>query len=236
LAEQAVQVAMAWPSPLLKFAIVAKFWTLRPTAVNRSKLKSFPVWSPNKTSPKAVQAAEAAMTAATVVAVVAHLVVAAVADLAAIAVVIVLNLVAHPALKAIVAVIASKAVAIVLKTVVHRLLALKDALKVAAISVQKLAQKAVLSHGVISAANNAVSHLAVVKPALSHVAINAPTIAAATASTHATAVPHAHQAVTMRAAVPAIVLHAAPKSWVLATSSHTMPVVMQHPSALALKC
>jgi hypothetical protein len=176
------------------------------------------------------------MTAAIVVAVVAHLVVAAVAaDLAAIAVVIVLNLVAHPALKAIVAVIASKAVAIVLKTVVHRLLALKDALKVAAISVQKLAQKAVLSHGVISAANNAVSHLAVVKPALSHVAISAPTIAAATASTHATAVPHAHQAVTMLAAVPAIVLHAALKSWVLATSSHTMPVVMQHPSALALK-
>jgi len=235
LAEQAVQVAMAWPSPLLKFAIVAKFWTLRPTAVNRSKLKSFPAWSPNKTSPKAVQAAEAAMTAATVVAVVAHLAAVA-ADLAAIAVVIVLNLVAHPALKAIVAVIASKAVAIVLKTVVHRLLALKDALKVAAISVQKLAQKAVLSHGVISAANNAVSHLAVVKPALSHVAISAPTIAAATASTHATAVPHAHQAVTMLAAVPAIVLHAALKSWVLATSSHTMPVVMQHPSALALKC
>jgi superfamily II DNA/RNA helicase len=97
-------------------------------------------------------------------------------------------------------------------------------------------QKVVLSHGAISAANNAVSHLAVVKPALSHVAINAPTIAAATASTHATAVPHAHQAVTMRAAVPAIVLHAAPKSWVLATSSHTMPVVMLHPSALALKC
>jgi hypothetical protein len=235
LAVQVVQVAMAWPSPLLKFAIVAKFWTLRPTAVNRSKLKSFPAWSPNKTSPKAVQAAEAAMTAATVVAVVAHLAAVA-ADLAAIAVVIVLNLVAHPALKAIVAVIASKAVAIVLKTVVHRLLALKDALKVAAISVQKLAQKAVLSHGVISAANNAVSHLAVVKPALSHVAISAPTIAAATASTHATAVPHAHQAVTMLAAVPAIVLHAALKSWVLATSSHTMPVVMQHPSALALKC
>jgi hypothetical protein len=235
LAVQVVQVAMAWPSPLLKFAIVAKFWTLRPTAVNRLKLKSFPAWSPNKTSPKAVQAAEAAMTAATVVAVVAHLAAVA-ADLAAIAVVIVLNLVAHPALKAIVAVIASKAVAIVLKTVVHRLLALKDALKVAAISVQKLAQKAVLSHGVISAANNAVSHLAVVKPALSHVAISAPTIAAATASTHATAVPHAHQAVTMLAAVPAIVLHAALKSWVLATSSHTMPVVMQHPSALALKC
>jgi hypothetical protein len=234
LAVQVVQVAMAWPSPLLKFAIVAKFWTLRPTAVNRSKLKSFPEWSPNKTSPKAVQAAEAAMTAATVVAVVAHLAAVA-ADLAAIAVVIVLNLVAHPALKAIVAVIASKAVAIVLKTVVHRLLALKDALKVAAISVQKLAQKAVLSHEVISAANNAVSHLAVVKPALSHVAISAPTIAAATASTHATAVPHAHQAVTTLAAVPAIVLHAALKSWVLATSSHTMPVVMQHPSALALK-
>jgi len=30
---------MAWPSPLLKFAIVAKFWTLRLSAVNRSKLK-----------------------------------------------------------------------------------------------------------------------------------------------------------------------------------------------------
>jgi hypothetical protein len=175
------------------------------------------------------------MTAATVVAVVAHLV-AVVAALAAIAVVIVLNLVAHLVLKATEVVTASKAVAIVLKTVAHLLLALKDALKVAAISVQKLAQKVVLSHGVISAANNAVSHLAVVKPALSHVAINAPTIAAATASTHATAVHHAHQAETMRAAVPAIVLHAAPKSWVLATSSHTMPVVMQHPSALALKC
>ena len=162
-------------------------------------------------------------------AVVAHLVVAA---LAAIAVVIVLNLVAHLVLKATEVVTASKAVAIVLKTVAHLLLALKDALKVAAISVQKV----VLSQGVISAANNAVSHLAVAKPALSHVAINAPTIAAATASTHATAVPHAHQAVTMLAEVPAIVLHAAPKSWVLATSSHTMPVVMQHPNALALKC
>jgi hypothetical protein len=172
----------------------------------------------------------------TAVAVVAHLVAAVVAALVAIAVVIVLNLVAHLALKATEVVTASKAVAIVLKTVAHLLLALKDALKVAAISVQKLAQKVVLSHGAISAANNAVSHLAVVKPALSHVAINAPTIAAATASTHATAVHHAHQAETMRAAVPAIVLHAAPKSWVLATSSHTMPVVMQHPSALALKC
>ena len=175
------------------------------------------------------------MTAVIAVAVVAHLV-AVVAALAAIAVVIVLNLVAHLVLKATEVVTASKAVAIVLKTVAHLLLALKDALKVAAISVQKLAQKAVLSHGVISAANNAVSHRAVVKPALSHVAINAPTIAAATASTHATAVHHAHQAETMRAAVPAIVLHAAPKSWVLATSSHTMPVVMQHPNALALKC
>ena len=139
------------------------------------------------------------MTAVIAVAVVAHLV-AVVAALAAIAVVIVLNLVAHLVLKATEVVTASKAVAIVLKTVAHLLLALKDALKVAAISVQKLAQKAVLSHGVISAANNAVSHLAVVKPALSLVAINAPTIAAATASTHATAVPHAHQAVTMRAA------------------------------------
>jgi hypothetical protein len=173
------------------------------------------------------------MTAVIAVAVVAHLVVAV---LAVIAVVIVLNLVAHLVLKATEVLTASKAVAIVLKTVAHLLLALKDALKVAAISVQKLAQKAVLSQGVISAANNAVSHLAVVKPALSQEAINGPTIAAATASTHATAVPHAHQAVTMRAAVPVIVLHAAPKSWVLATSSHTMPVVMQHPSALALKC
>ena len=143
-----------------------------------------------------------------------------------------MNLVAHLVLKATEVVTASKAVAIVLKTVAHLLLALKDALKVAAIS----AQKVVLSQGVISAANNAVSHLAVVKPALSQEAINAPTIAAATASTHATAVPHAHQAVTMHAAVPAIVLLAAPKSWVLATSSHTMPVVMPHPSALALKC
>jgi hypothetical protein len=146
--------------------------------------------------------------------------------------VIVLNLVAHLVLKATEVVTASKAVAIVLKTVAHLLLALKDALRVVAISVQKV----VLSQGVISAANNAVSHLAVVKPALSQEAINAPTIAAATASTHATAVPHAHQAVTMHAAVPAIVLLAAPKSWVLATSSHTMPVVMPHPSALALKC
>jgi hypothetical protein len=158
--------------------------------------------------------------------------VAVVAALAAIAVVSVLNIVAHLVLKATEVVTASKAVAIVLKTVAHLLLALKDALKVAAISVQKV----VLSQGVISAANNAVSHLAVVKPALSQEAINAPTIAAATALTHATAVPHAHQAVTMRAAVPAIVLLAAPKSWVLATSSHTMPVVMPHPSALALKC
>jgi hypothetical protein len=175
------------------------------------------------------------MTAATVVAVAAHLVVVA-AALAAIAVEIVLNLVAHLALKAIVAVIASKAVAIVLKTVVHLRLALKDALKVVAISVPKLAQKAVLNNVVIPAANNAASHLAVVKHALSHVAINAPTIAGATASTHATAVPHAHPAVTMRAAVPAIVRHAALKSWVPVTSSLTMPVVMQHPSALALKC
>ena len=60
--------------------------------------------------------------------------------------------------------------------------------------------------------------------------------AAKTALTHVTAVPHAHQAVTMRAAVPATVLPAALKSWVLATSSHTMPVVTQHPSALAPKC
>jgi hypothetical protein len=179
--------------------------------------------------------AVAAMTAATVVAVDAHLVAVA-AALAAIAVAIVLSLVAHLALKAIVAVIASKAVAIVLIIVVHLRLALKDALKVVAISVQSLAQKAVLNNVVIPAANNAASHLAVVKHALSHVAINAPTIAEATASTHAIAVPHAHQTVTMRAAVPAIVLHAALKSWVLATSSHTMRAVMQHPSALAPKC
>jgi len=169
------------------------------------------------------------------VAVVAHLV-AVVAALAAIAVVIVLNLVAHLVLKATEVVTASKAVAIVLKTVAHLLLALKDALKVVAISVQSLAQKAVLNNVVIPAANNAASHLAMVKHALSHVAINAPTIAEATASTHAIAVPHAHQAVTMRAAVPAIVLHAALRSWVLATSSHTMRAVKQHPSALALKC
>ena len=169
-------------------------------------------------------------------AVVAHLV-AVVAALAAIAVVIVLNLVAHLVLKATEVVTASKAVAIVLKTVAHLLLALKDALKVAAISVQKLAQKAVLSNGVISAANNnAASPLAVVKPALSPVAINALTIAAATASTHATAAPHAHLAVTMHAVVPVIVLPAAPKWWVLATSNHTMRAVMQHPSALAPKC
>ena len=168
-------------------------------------------------------------------AVVAHLV-AVVAALAAIAVVIVLNLVAHLVLKATEVVTASKAVAIVLKTVAHLLLALKDALKVAAISVQKLAQKAVLSNGVISAANNAASPLAEVKPALSPVAINALTIAAATASTHAKAAPHAHLAVTMHAVVPVIVLPAAPKWWVLATSNHTMRAVMQHPSALAPKC
>jgi hypothetical protein len=112
-------------------------------------------------------------------------------------------------------------------------------LKVVAIHVQKHA----LSLAATSAANNAASRLAA-KPALNPVAINAKTLgptialihAAKTALTHATAVPHAHQAVTMRAAVPAIVLHAALKSWVLATSSHTMRAVMQHPSALAPKC
>jgi hypothetical protein len=174
------------------------------------------------------------MTAATVVAVAAHL--AEAVALAAIAVVIDLNLVAHLALKAIVVVIASRVVAIDLKTVAHLLLALKDVLKVAAISVKKLAQKAVLSNGVISAANNAASPLAVVKPALSPVAINALTIVAATAPTHATAAPHAHLAVTMHAVVPVIVLPAAPKWWVLATSNHTMRAVTQHPSALAPKC
>jgi hypothetical protein len=160
--------------------------------------------------------------------------VAVVVALAAIGVAIVLSHVARLALKAIAAVIASKAVVIVLKTV-HPLLVLK----VAAIHVQKHA----LSLAATFAANNAVSRLAA-RPALNPVAISAkthgPTIAlihaAKTALTHATAVPHAHQAVTMRAAVPATVLPAALKSWVLATSSHTMRAVMQHPSALAPKC
>ena len=172
------------------------------------------------------------MTAATVVVVAAHLVVVAASVVTA--VVIDLSHVVRLALKAIVAVTASKAVVIDLKTVHQPLV-----LKVVATRVQKYAS----SLAVTSAANNAASHRAV-KRALNRVAISAkmlvPTVAlihaAKTGLTHAIAVPHAHQAVTMRAAVPAIVLHAALKSWVLATSSHTMRAVMQHPSALALKC
>jgi hypothetical protein len=165
----------------------------------------------------------------------AHLVAAVVVALAATAVAIVLNHVAPLALKAIVAVIASKAVAIVLNPVAHLLLVLKVA--------ATRALKDASSLAVTSAANNAASRRAV-KRALNPVAISAkrhvPTVAlihaVKTASTHATAVPPAHQAETMRAVVPAIVLHAALKSWVLATSSRTMRGVMQHPSALALKC
>ena len=176
------------------------------------------------------------------VAVVAHSV--AVVASAATAVVTALSHVAHLALKATVAVTASKAVAIVLKTVVHPHRALKLALraeaKVAAISVQKAAS----NPAVISAANNAALHLAVAKAVSSPVAISVKMhvlrIEVATVLNHvtiATAVPRAHLAVvTMLAAVQAIVSQGALKWSVLATSSPTMQVATQHPSALALKC
>ena len=143
-------------------------------------------------------------------------------------------------MKATVAAIASKVVAIVLKTVVHLHLALKAVLKVAAISDLKVDSNPV----VISAANNAALHLAVVKAALSPAAISALTIVAVTASkpaTIATAVHPALQAlqavVTMHVAAQASALRpVAPKSSEQAISSPTMPADMQHPSALALKC
>jgi hypothetical protein len=230
LAAQAVRVAMAWPSPSLKFAIVAKLWTSRLTAVSPSKLKSFPAWSPNSISLKAAQA-EVAMTVATAAAVVVPSVVAV--ALVATAAVTVLNHAARLALKATV-------VATVLKTValLHRVL--KVVLKVAVISVPKAASNPV----VIFAANNAALPLAVAKVALSPVAISAQTTVAVTASkrvTTATAVPLAVQAhlavVTMPVAAQVIASRpVAPRSLVLATSSPTTPADTQHPSALALKC
>jgi hypothetical protein len=173
------------------------------------------------------------MTAVIVAVVAVHSVVAVAS--AVTAVVTVLNHGAHLALKATEVEIALKAVAIALKTVVHPLLALK----VAATRVQKHAS----SLAPISAANNAALHLAV-KPALNPAVISAKRLvprvalihAVKTALTHVIAVPHAHQTETMREAVPAIVPHVVLKSWVLAISSHTMPAVMQPPSALAPKC
>ena len=78
------------------------------------------------------------------------------------------------------------------------------------------------------------------KAVLNPVVISALTTAVVTASKHetiATAALRAHLAAeTTLAAVPVIVSHGALKWWVLATSSPTMRAVMQHPSALALKC
>ena len=153
--------------------------------------------------------------------------------MAAIAVVTVLNHAARLVLKATAVVIASKAVATVLKTAAHLHPALKVVLKVAVISVPKAAS----SHAVISAVNNAASHLAVAKVDLSPVAISAQTTVA-TALIHVTAVHHAHRVVaTMHAAAQAIALHpVAPKSSVQATSNPTTLAVTQHPIARALKC
>jgi hypothetical protein len=147
-----------------------------------------------------------------------------------------LNHAVRLALKAIAAVIVSKAVAIALKTVAHLHLVLKVALKVAAISVLKVASN--------HAANNAVLHLAVAKAVLSPVAINAQTTVAVTASKRATTARAVHPvllvhpaAETMPAVAQAIASHpVAPRSLVQATSSPTTLAVMQHPSALALKC
>ena len=168
-----------------------------------------------------------------------HSVVAEVA-LVATAVAIVLNHVVRLALKATEVATVSKVVAIALKTVVHLHPVLKAVLKVAAISDLKVDSNPV----VISAANNAALHLAVAKAVSSPVAISALTIVAVTASNHATIVTAVHPAlqallavVTMHVAAQAIALRpVAPRSWVLAISSPTMPADMQHPSALALKC
>jgi hypothetical protein len=135
--------------------------------------------------------------------------VAAVAALVAIAVVTVLNHAARLALKATAAVIASRAMVIVLKIAAHLHPALKVVLKVAVIS----APKAASSHAVISAVNNAASHLAVVKVALSPVATSAQTTVAVTALIHVTAVHHAHRVVvTMPAAAQAIAFTPWPQS------------------------
>ena len=151
-----------------------------------------------------------------------HLVVAVAAS-AATEVVTVLNHAARLVLKATAVVIASKAVATVLKTAAHLHPALKVVLKVAVISVPKAAS----SHAVISAVNNAASHLAVAKVDLSPVAISALTTVA-TASIHVTAVHHVHRVVaTMHVAVPVIALHVAPRSSVQATSSPTTPAAVK---------
>ena len=139
---------------------------------------------------------------------------------------IVLNHVAHLALKATAVVIASKAVVIGLK-IVHQL----PVLKVVAIHAPRLAS----SLAATSAANNAASLLAA-KLDLNPVAISAKMLAVKTALTLATPARLAHQVVSKRAAVPVIVLRAVLKSSVLATSSHTMRVVTQPLSVPALKC
>ena len=152
------------------------------------------------------------------------------------AVVTALSHVARLVLKATVAVIASKAVAIVLKTAVHPHLALKVALRAVAKVVAISVPKVVSNPAVISAANSAALHLAVAKAVSSPVAISGPTTVV-TALIHVTAAHLAHLAVvTTHAVVRAIVSPVAPKSLVQATSSPTMLVAMQHPSALAPKC
>jgi hypothetical protein len=135
--------------------------------------------------------------------------------------------VAPLALKAIVAVIASKAG--------HPRRALKAAVK----AVPKVALNPVAN----SAENNpVVLHPAEAKAASNHVAINdkmhvltIAVIHVVTASTHATAAPHARLPVTVLEAVQAIVSHVALRSLALATSNLTMLADMPHPSALALK-